>query len=264
MWANSKPDNLGTNYTIVITQSPGALESSRAELLDAIQSNALLGMCPEPQSHFWLIHLLPILWSFSDLAIFGLCAIWTNPSRAFLWGCYSLPGYLSLCLCYGHCCLVISHGIKIPWIWNQSFGTKIPWIWQIYASCESTESHPFHGITKYFFALHPNGQKFSLQGHLPSHARGPSTIQTRVQDSLLSLIDPWISIPLELGDKASPHLKLGFFNNIAESILTYPRISIWSSWSFKAWLFCWDSCIVNLIGLLHPMETESFISWFDV
>lgn len=152
-------------------------------------------MCPDPQSHFWLIQVLPILWSFSVPAIGGLCAIWTNLIRAVLWVCYSLAEFLSLCLCYGHCC-----GMQL---WNQNSLNLAAsgFLWEEYGI------RSFSWNNKAVFALHPNEQKFSLQEHLPSHARGPSTIQTIVQDSPFSLIDPWISIPLEPGDKAAPHLK---------------------------------------------------------
>lgn len=171
-------------------------------------------MCSGPQSHFWLIQVSHILWSFSVLPIVGLCARWTNVSRAVLWGCHFLTEYpvVTLCLCYEHCCLVISHEMQLRNQNSLNFADL--------CFCERSTESP-----SIFFALHPNGQKFSLHGHLPSHARGPSMIQTKDQDSLFSLMDPWISIPLEPRDKASPHLKWVFYN-IDESILIYLRTRI--------------------------------------
>lgn len=104
--------------------------------------------------------------------------------------------------------------------WNATSKSKFPEFCRLMLSVRGVQNHKV-----FFFALHPNGQKFSLHGHLPSHARGPSMIQTKVQDSLLSLMDPWISIPLEPRDKASPHLKWVFYN-IDESILIYLRTRI--------------------------------------
>lgn len=104
MWANSRPDNLGTNYTIVITQSPWGSGVISCWTPWCYLIKCSFRYVPEPQSHFWLIQVLPTLWSFSALAFVGLCAAWTNSSRTVLWGCYSLTEYLSLCLCDGHCC----------------------------------------------------------------------------------------------------------------------------------------------------------------
>lgn len=150
----------------------------------------------------------------------------------------SFQQYLSLCLCYGHCCLVISCGIHV---WNQNSPNLAGFLflWEEYRVrffSQRNKVFPFLPSTQMNRSLTSKNTYQAMQG-------GPYKIQTRGQDSLLSLIDPRISISLEPQDQISLHLKWDSYNTV-ESIFTYPRLRI-SSWSSKASLCCWEACIVD-------------------
>lgn len=118
MWANSKPDNSGTNYTTVITQSPLGLWSHLMLNPLMLFNQMLFQVCAQTHSHtFDWYKFYPHYKAFQFLLLVGWCATWTNLSRAVLWGCYSFAEYQSLWLCYGLCSLVINCGMQL---WNQN------------------------------------------------------------------------------------------------------------------------------------------------
>lgn len=149
--------------------------------------------------------------------------------------------------------LVLWSLLSCDQLWNSRLESKFPKLGsfpllvrrlQSLIIFTEDQSLPFLPSTQRDRSLTSKNSHQAMQG-------GPSKIQTKGQDSLLSLVDPRISIPLEPQDQIYPHLKWDS-SSIVQSIFIHPRVSM-TSWTSKALLCCRDACIMDPYSSTLPL-----------